>query len=153
MFLLFNVNLCSETIMLSKTLLILLILSLFASTSLAAPDAVPCPLAPRSRLHIGDSAVIAQGVNGLNMRALPARDTGVIALLNAGSTLTVIGGSSCNGGYQWWRVEAITGARGWVAEGTWEGYWVIPIEERERTVDPVEWSCGVGIGSRRCILP
>ena len=152
MFLPFTVNRSLSTLMV-KWLLILLILAVFASTSLAAPDAVPCLLAPRPRLHIGDSAVIAQELRGVNMRALPARDTGVIALLNPGSTLTVIGGASCNGGYNWWRVEAITGARGWVAEGTWEGYWVIPIDKRESPVDPVEWSCGVGIGSRRCISP
>lgn len=138
-----------------KTCLILLILSVFASILPvdAGMSSAPCPLAPRSRLHIGDAALVADGVQGLNLRALPARDTRVVVLLNAGTPLTVLDGSSCNGGYNWWRVETYNGYRGWVAEGTWQGYWIVPTGDADRAVSPLEWTCGVGLGSRRCPLP
>lgn len=137
----------------TKTLFCLLIVALLALNAHAAPAPIPCPLAPRSRLHIGDAAVVAPGIDVLNLRALPARSTGVQGRLYAGNALTIIGGASCNGGYTWWRVEAANGARGWVAEGTWEGYWVIPAADAARPADPLAWSCGVGVGSRRCIAP
>jgi len=139
--------------MIPKRLYSLIILAVFVGSIHAEPLATACPLAPRPHLHVGQQAVVAPGVDVLNLRALPARDTGVSGRLYAGTTLTVIGGSSCNGGYTWWRVETSGGARGWVAEGTWEGYWVVPLADADQPVDPVEWSCGVGIGSRRCWLP
>lgn len=135
-----------------RRLLLICLLGLFARMPLsAASSPCPFPVAPRSRLQIGDAAVVAPDIDVLNLRALPARETGVNGRLRAGNPLTVIGGASCNGAYTWWRVETPDGARGWVAEGTWEAYWVIPAAAPP--VDPVEWTCGVGIGSRRCPLP
>jgi hypothetical protein len=41
----------------------------------------------------------------------------------------VISGPSCNGGYNWWRVElTLGGTRGWVAEASWMQYFVMPTE-------------------------
>ena len=130
---------------------IVLILAFFASAVYGAPNADPCPLAPRPRLHIGDQAAVATGSDRLNLRALPAVDTGINVQLYAGNTVTGIVGPSCNGYYNWWRVETANGRRGWVAEGTWEHYYVVPVGAA--AVSPVEWSCGVGFGSRRCLLP
>ncbi|MBK8031442.1 MAG: SH3 domain-containing protein [Chloroflexi bacterium] len=142
--------------MFTKTFLVLLIVTVLASAggvTSAESTTAPCPLAPRSRLHVGAEAVVAPGIDLLNLRALPARTTGVHGRLFAGTRLTVIAGPSCNGSYNWWRIEAPDGTRGWVAEGTWAEYWLNPADQAERVVNPVEWTCGVGLGSRRCLMP
>ncbi len=101
---------------------------------------------------MGIEAVVAKGVRRLNLRALPAVDTGVQRLLNGGVTLTVLTGPSCNGGYNWWRVETAKGERGWVAEGDWEAYFVVPASDGAHTVSPVDWSCP-RLARWRCQLP
>jgi uncharacterized protein YgiM (DUF1202 family) len=118
-------------------LLILLVLASVAKPVFA--DA--CLHAPAPRLSAGIDAVISRGAGRLNLRALPALDTGINVQLYAGNRVTVLGGPSCNGLYNWWRVETQNGARGWVAEGTWEAYFVIPFEEYEAPPTPFEWAC------------
>ncbi len=85
-----------------------------------------CPGAPRSLVAVGAAAVVAPGIDRLNLRILPARDTGIIAPLYAGNTLTILSQGSCNGGLTWWQVETASGRRGWVAEGTWTAYYLLP---------------------------
>ena len=135
--------------------LIVLILVLYASPNLgvlrAAAD--PCPNAPAPRLYIGMEAAVAPNVGPLNMRALPAVSTGVEVQLYSGNRLIVLSGPSCNGHYNWWRVESRNGSRGWVAEGTWQRYWVVPVRDGERIIDPVEWTCGAPFATRRCVVP
>lgn len=114
------------------TLSILLILSGIAKPTFA--DA--CLHAPAPRLSVGIEAVVAAGVGPLNMRALPAVDTGISVQLYGGNQVTVIGGPSCNGLYTWWRVENANGSRGWIAEGTWEQYFVVPLEDAEAPPNP-----------------
>jgi hypothetical protein len=77
-------------------------------------------------------AVVAPGIGPLNMRALPAVSTGIEVQLYAGNRVRVIGGPSCNGRLRWWRVENVNGTRGWVAEGNWERYFLIPATEYDR---------------------
>ena len=135
--------------------LILLILALYASPNLgvmrAAADA--CPNAPAPRLHIGMEAVVAATVGPLNLRALPAVSTGIEVQLYSGNVLVVLAGPSCNGHFNWWRVETRSGRRGWVAEGTWERYWVVPTRAAERQIDPVEWTCPPRFAARQCVVP
>ena len=122
--------------------LILLCLVVLANIHLAHADPAleSCPLAPSARLRVGMTAVVY--ADGLNLRALPAVDTGINAQLYNGNVLTVIGGSSCNGHYRWWRVETVNGRRGWIAEGTWETFYVIPQARQDVPVPtPLEWSC------------
>jgi SH3-like domain-containing protein len=106
-------------------------------------------------LQIGAAAFVAPDVGTLNLRALPARETGVVARLYADTPLTVIGGRSCNGVYGWWRVETAGGARGWVAEGDWDGFYLIPARDTQtrRTPSPFAWSCESIRDPRRCPLP
>lgn len=126
----------------------------FASAASARPlDPVPriisrgpldaCLNAPRPRLGVGIVAAVAPNLGPLNMRALPAVDTRIILQLYSGNRLTVISGPSCNRGLNWWRVENVNGRRGWVAEGDWERYYLLPARDydRNRIVDPVVWSC------------
>jgi hypothetical protein len=121
--------------------LILSILLVSATPNFARADA--CAAAPWPRLSVGDEAMIAPGINRLNLRALPAVDTGVEGQLNAGVRVTVLAGPSCNGHYNWWRVETASGTRGWVAEGDWESYWVVAANEIAAAVDPIAWTCAL----------
>lgn len=129
------------------TLLILLIVSSIAKPALA--DA--CLHAPAPRLRVGGEAVVAAGVGPLNVRALPAVDTGISVQVYGGNKLTVIGGPSCNGLYTWWRVESANGSRGWVAEGTWKQYFVVPLEDAEAPPDPFEGGCVQPFDSLFCL--
>ncbi|MBZ0303312.1 MAG: SH3 domain-containing protein, partial [Anaerolineae bacterium] len=88
-----------------------------------------CPDAPLPRLMVGEQAAVAPGVDRLRLRALPAVRAGEIRLLYAGRTFEVLAGPSCNGGYNWWRVQTAEGMSGWVAEGTWEQYYLRPVRE------------------------
>lgn len=112
-----------------------------------------CPNAPLPRLRIGMIAVVAPTINRLNLRALPAVGTGVVAVLEPGDIMTVIDGPSCNRPYNWWRVELADGARGWIAEGTWDEFFVGPLTDQFTPVDPYVWSCRVGVIARVCRVP
>ncbi|MDZ4763997.1 MAG: SH3 domain-containing protein [Chloroflexota bacterium] len=120
-----------------------------------ASESGACPTAPAPRLRIGMAVVVSPDVGTLNLRALPARDTGVVTRLYADTPLTVIGGRSCNGVYGWWRVETAGGQRGWVAEGDWDLYYLIPARDliTGHTPTPFEWSCESVRDVRRCPLP
>lgn len=127
--------------------LILLVLAASAKPAFASPPASPsasrfadaCLHAPAPRLHAGESAVVLSVQ--LNLRALPAVETGVNIQLYRGNTVTVIGGPSCNGLYTWWRVETANGHRGWVAEGAWDQYYVVPAEDADAPPTPFEGAC------------
>jgi hypothetical protein len=135
--------------------LIVLILALIANLTptFASPSADRCLNAPLPRLRVGIEAVVMPGIGRLNLRALPAVDTGIELQLYEGNRVTVIAGPSCNGMYNWWRVETANGRRGWVAEGTWETYYVVPARDEGRTPDPVEFTCGRRFASSHCYLP
>ncbi len=109
--------------------------------------AAACPSAPQSIIGAGMELIVAPGIEALNVRALPARDTGIVARLSAGMRLRAVGGRSCGGRYVWRRVELPNGARGWVAEGDWDGYYLIPADGR-RIPTPFAWSCPP---LRRCL--
>lgn len=120
----------------------LLLLILLLLGGVAKPVfAEACLHAPAPRLAVGEMAVVSEAAGRLNMRALPAVDTGVQIQVYAGNTLTVIGGPSCNGLYTWWRVESANGSRGWVAEGTWEAYYVVSLEDAAHPPTPFEGAC------------
>jgi hypothetical protein len=98
-------------------------------------------------------AVVAPGLWGLNLRALPAVSTGVRVQIGAGQRLTVLDGPSCNGHYQWFHVELPNGVSGWLAEGAWEGYYVLPAGpdgEPRAAVSPLDWSCPANLAARQC---
>lgn len=133
----------------------LVLIGLMFSTAFAASQSGACPTAPAPRLHIGASARVAPEVGTLNLRALPARDTGIVTRLYANTPLTIIGGRSCNGVYGWWRVETARGERGWVAEGDWNLFYLIPARDIQtgHTPTPYDWSCETIRDPRRCPLP
>ncbi|MBL8132024.1 MAG: SH3 domain-containing protein [Anaerolineae bacterium] len=142
--------------MLHARALILTVLSIFASViPIRAAHAEACRHSPAPIITEGDAVVVAPGMNGLNLRALPAVGTGRVATLNQGYPLTVIGGPSCNGMYTWWRVETPTGVSGWVAGGTWTTYYLIPAElppevEGDAPPTPFDWTCRLHFDAARC---
>jgi hypothetical protein len=133
-----------------------LMFSIFAVGLAALPahaSEVVCPHTPLPRLRPGILAVVADGVTRLNIRALPAVDTGLVATVSAGAQLNVVNGPSCNGHYNWWRVETTNGRQGWVAEGDWTLFFVVPLQTAGRTLDPYEWTCAPSHFSLWCLLP
>lgn len=133
---------------------IMLLFALFASLLTFTPihaAAVNCYDAPAPRLRVGMTAVIAPGVDRLNLRSFPAVSTGIEAQLYSGTEVIVVAGPSCNGHYQWWRVELPGGRRGWVAEGTWEQWYVVPAAQADNPVTPLEWTCPP-FSTRECFV-
>jgi hypothetical protein len=140
--------------MIGWTVLLSFIVAVFAVVPAVQPAA--CPLAPAPRLHPGMAAVVAPELWGLNLRALPAVSTGVRAQIGAGQRMTVLAGPVCNGRYQWVQVELLNGVRGWLAEGSWDGAYVVPARadgQPRALVDPLDWSCPAWLPGRHCPLP
>lgn len=138
----------------------LVIVVVFSELAIAqSGDVGNCPLAPVTRLHVGGEAVVSPLIGQVNLRSLPAVSTGIETPLYQGNRLTVIAGPSCNRHFQWWRVETANGRRGWVAEGTWENYYLIPAREFDTypaypIANPVEYSCPQGRpAQKRCVDP
>lgn len=127
------------------TLLIVLILASYASPSFA--DA--CVSSPPPRLRVSGEAVVVTG--RLNLRALPAVETGVVTQLYGGNHVMVIGGPSCNGLYNWWRIESANGSRGWVAEGAWDQYYIVPAEDAEQPPTPFDAMCLLTFAPLYCL--
>jgi hypothetical protein len=51
-------------------------------------------------------------------------------------------------------VELPNGVGGWLAEGSWNGYFVVPARADgtpRRLVSPAQWSCGSRFDARRCL--
>lgn len=113
-----------------------------------------CPDAPPPRLQVGGTAVVVDGADRLNMRALPAVGTAIVQVLYSGNELLVLDGPSCNGGYNWWRVEYAETRRGWVAEGDWETYYVVPDRAPARVAELFGQACyGFDLLPLHCIEP
>ncbi len=108
-----------------------------------------CLAAPAPLLQVGDTGVVL--IDGLNLRALPAVETGVSGRLYKGNRFTVIGGSSCNGSYTWWRVETANGTRGWLAEGTIQQYYVVPSADADQPPMPVHITCLLTLDPVACL--
>lgn len=117
------------------TLLIVLILAGYAKPAFADG----CMGAPPQRLAEGGEAVVITG--RLNLRALPVVEAGVVTQLYQNNRVRVMAGPSCNGGYTWWRVESGNGSRGWVAEGMWDQYYLVPVEDAEAPPTPFDVMC------------
>ncbi len=138
-----------------------LLMAFIVSAAAAAQSsgAGNCPLAPSTRLHVGGEAVVSPLIGQVNLRSLPAVSTGIETPLYQGNRLTVLAGPSCNRHFQWWRVETVNGRRGWVAEGTWENYYLIPAREFAAypaypIANPVEYSCPQGRpAQKQCVAP
>lgn len=136
-----------------RAVMIVLILAIFANPfGLRAAFADACLHAPAPILAEGDAAIVAPNLGPLNLRLLPAVSTGIAAQLYGGSRVTVIGQPSCNGEYTWLRVEVPGGRSGWIAQGDWNSYWLLPADMAAEDVPtPFEFSCMMAFSAQHCL--
>jgi hypothetical protein len=88
-----------------------------------ASDATDCPLAPASRLNVGDTAVVITDPDPLRVRAFPV-DGEIVELMYRDAGLNIIGGPVCANDLLWWEVALPESRTGWVAEGTPDEYFL-----------------------------
>jgi uncharacterized protein YraI len=70
------------------------------------------PPPPAGKFEAGDAVRVTEN---LNMRSGPSTGSGVITVLPAGTTGTVLEGPQTGSGYTWWRIQTSRGT-GWVVE-------------------------------------
>jgi hypothetical protein len=86
--------------------------------------AFTCPDALAPRLVVGGKGFVLPG-DPNNVRAEPARNAGVVGVIPAGNTFSVLAGPQCSAGVVWWQVD-FNGLVGWTAEGQGGTYFVEP---------------------------
>lgn len=95
-------------------------------TPTATPTVTPTPTAtPIPVLRPGGRARI--DAETLNVRAGPGTGFDRVGVLLQGQTVSILEGPQQADGYTWWRVRTEEGLEGWVAEGTNDVQWVVPI--------------------------
>lgn len=93
----------------------------------SGPITVACPGAPATRLTLNGRGRIAFSDGTMtNVRDYAGTDSNKIAAMPEGSTFTVLQGPTCAEGYAWWDLRFDNAVEGWVAEGTFDGYWLEP---------------------------
>ena len=75
-----------------------------------------CPSAP-ARVNAGDIAIVSDeaGQSGLNLRVQPGLGQEIIMSIPLNSSVSIIAGPKCKGGYRWYEV-GFQGQDGWSAE-------------------------------------
>jgi WD40 repeat protein len=105
------------------------------STPTPLPPAVfTCPLAPKSRLNVGDNARIAFTTGQTTrLRSAPEAGDNVITMLPEGTEFKIIDGPVCyprpgrNDAYVYWKVSVTSNSQeGWLAEGDSDSYYIEP---------------------------
>ncbi|GIL14092.1 MAG: hypothetical protein BroJett038_28120 [Chloroflexota bacterium] len=91
--------------------------------NLNAQDAADCPGAPKSRLKVGDVAIVITEPDPVRARQSPP-DGAVVAQLYRDYQLPVVGGPVCANGIVWWEVRLRDESTAWVAEGAGEEYFL-----------------------------
>ncbi len=95
-----------------------------------SPATGACPGAPQPRLTDGDTAQVAQLYSSLRANIHSNR---ILRVIGPGVNIDILNGPYCatlNGiatPYNWYYVE-VGSQRGWVTEGTGNGYWLRPVE-------------------------
>jgi hypothetical protein len=90
-----------------------------------ATEEVLTPAPPADTISVGGFVrVIAQA--GLSFRQSPSTNGALIVILDAGSTLEVIGGPQEADGYVWWQLRTEDGREGWSAVGAGEDIFLQP---------------------------
>lgn len=79
-------------------------------------------MAPRGRIAVGMEVEVATTGARLNIREWPGTDATVVAKVDPGTRLSVLGGPRQADGHTWWQVRLPDGTIGWAAEE-----WLKPI--------------------------
>ena len=95
-------------------------------TPLPTPTATPTPT-PSPIPTLGPGGKARVDAETLNVRAQPSTKAERVGVLLQGETVDVLGGPKEANGYRWWQVKSAKGITGWVAEGTDEVQWLVPI--------------------------
>ncbi len=98
------------------------------------PTVFTCPLAPNSRVDVGDTARIAFTTGQTTrLRSAPEAGDNVITMLAEGTEFKIIGGPVCyprpgrNDAYVYWKVSITSNSQeGWLAEGDSDSYYIEP---------------------------
>jgi uncharacterized protein YraI len=72
------------------------------------------------------------------LRSQPSTQATQVGEIPAGMYFDVLSGPTCADGMAWFEVRSETGAQGWMAEGSAEEYWVMPILSDAREVSGPE---------------
>ena len=88
-----------------------------------------CPDAPKSRLHVGDEALVGSDPPTANrVRQQASSDSTKVGTINPDEHVEIIGGPQCNQGLVWWEIRSLSGSlSGWTAEGDASSYWLVPL--------------------------
>lgn len=97
-------------------------------TPAAKPTWQPCPSTYPSRLYVGDTAFVSKDPPLANrLRSEPNTGSTILALIQPGEEMVVVGGPVCSNQWIWWQVRTSAGGiTGWTAEGDTSGYWLVP---------------------------
>lgn len=92
------------------------------------PTWQPCPSTYPSRLYVGDTAFVSKDPPLANrLRSEPNTGSTILALIQPGEEMVVVGGPVCSNQWIWWQVRTLAGGvTGWTAEGDASGYWLVP---------------------------
>lgn len=90
----------------------------------------PCLGLYPSRLRVGDRAMVSLSPPLPNrLRREASKGAEVIALLQPGEKVEILGGPACASQMIWWQVRSLaSGLSGWTAEGDGKTYWLVPLE-------------------------
>ncbi|NWG16872.1 MAG: Ig-like domain-containing protein [Chloroflexi bacterium] len=89
----------------------------------AQDAAADCPGAPKSRLKVGDVAIVVTDPDPVRARQSPP-DGAVVEQLYRDYQLPVVGGPVCANAIVWWEVRLRDDSTAWVAEGLGEEYFL-----------------------------
>jgi hypothetical protein len=90
-----------------------------------------CPNAYPSVLHNGDVAMVSLNPPiENNLRDKPSTEALLTGTLEPGEFVNIVNGPACMGAYVWWSVVSRSSTRaGWTAEGDWNNYWLVKVQE------------------------
>jgi uncharacterized protein YgiM (DUF1202 family) len=71
------------------------------------------PPPTEGKFEVSDSVRVTES---LNLRSTASPTGGVIGVMPAGTTATVLGGPTTAGGYTWWQIKTSTGSTGWAVQ-------------------------------------
>ena len=90
-----------------------------------------CPNAYPSVLHNGDVAMVSLNPPiENNLRDKPSTESPITGSLEPGEVVNIVGGPECMNVYVWWHVVSrSSGREGWTAEGDWNNYWLVRVQQ------------------------
>lgn len=105
-------------------------------TATPLPGREVCPGALLARLEVGQSAQVAIR-NASPLRAAPATTSTILAQIEPGQAVRIVGGPECGEERVWWQVDYQM-VVGWMPEGHNQVYWLEPLSEAPTRPAPTQ---------------